>query len=145
MSTNDLMHPLNCACFNARRTARLVTQHYDRALKPSGIPATQFSLLAMLGGIAGDQGVPLTSLASSLGMDRTTLTRNLSLVERKGWIETLPGEDRRERLVRLTATGRDKLNETMPYWQQAQQEIVALLGTNSVNNFLELTRKLAAT
>jgi DNA-binding MarR family transcriptional regulator len=72
---------LACSCFAARRTARTITQHYEQHMKPTGITATQFTLLVMLA-LAGPQ--PLSRLAGQLGVERTTLTRNLRLLLSRG-------------------------------------------------------------
>ena len=66
----------DCSCFNLRRAARRVTQVYDHALAPSGLKATQFTLLVVLEGADAGEGIAMTRLAEKLGMDRTTLTRN---------------------------------------------------------------------
>lgn len=73
---------LECSCFAARRAARTVTQHYERHLKPSGLRVTQFTLLALLE-LAGPQ--PLSRFADQMGVERTTLTRNLRALVERGW------------------------------------------------------------
>ncbi len=134
--------PLNCACFNVRRAARRITQVYDQALRPAGLQATQFSLLAVLDGTGGKTGVGMTALARSLGMDRTTLTRNLTLVERKNWVEVVPGKDRRERVVRITPEGKKTLSSGVRYWRKAQENLVSLLGEKGFSTLLNVTRRV---
>src|SRR5215468_6052077 len=70
-----------CACFNLRKTTRAITQFYNAILQPSGLLATQFTLLAIL---ARDHPTPISALADALGMDRTTLSRNLKPLQRDG-------------------------------------------------------------
>ncbi|MCH9764895.1 MAG: MarR family transcriptional regulator [Alphaproteobacteria bacterium] len=134
----------NCACFNIRRAARHVTQAYDHALKPVGLQATQFSLLAMIDGVSSEKGIALTELAARLGMDRTTLTRNLAVAERAKWIVTRSGKDRRERLIKLTLSGRRKLNKARPLWKLAQEQVVKKLSVSSLSDLLALTHRLSA-
>lgn len=141
---NDLDNPINCACFNVRRAARQITQAYDLALKPVGIQATQFSLLAMVAGSDGGAGIALTTLAKRLGMDRTTLTRNLAVAERAKWLVVRQGDDRRERLIGLTGAGRRKLRAAEPYWQEAQRDIQKKIGTNGISDLLSISRRLDA-
>lgn len=136
--------PINCGCFNVRRAARKLTQVYDRHLKPAGIQATQFTLLAMLSGSSERDGVLMTELASRLGMDRTTLTRNLAVAERQGWIEINLGTDRRQRRIGLTSSGKDQFRKAMPLWHAAQSELEELLGGTNLNSLLKLTRRLDA-
>ncbi len=115
----------NCACFNLRKAARAVTQLYDAALAPSGIRATQFSVLVALALV---DGAPLSRVADGLVMDRTTLTRNLRPLERRGWVRIEAGEDRRERNLSLTRSGRAALERALPLWQQAQARVLEHVG-----------------
>lgn len=102
-----------------RRTARHVTRHYDRALKPAGLKLTQYSLLANL---VRAGGLSITDLAERLAMDRTTLTRNLRPLERAGWIELHPGPNRRTRAVAITPLGRRIYERAQPLWRQAERD-----------------------
>ena len=116
----------DCACFNLRKTARAVTQHYDAILAPTGLKATQFTVLAALS-IAG--AMPLNRAAERLGMNRTTLTRNVRPLERSGWIRSeRPADDRRERHLSLTRSGRAAFERALPLWQQAQAGLVQRVG-----------------
>ena len=114
-----------CTCFNVRRASRIVTKHYDEALEPSGLRITQFGLL---GALVGAGPTMLTDLAETLGMDRTTLTRNLKPLENQGLIEIDAGTDRRTHLVRLTERGRQAFFAASPLWKQAQSELVHSFG-----------------
>jgi len=115
----------DCACFNLRKAARAVTQLYEVALAPSGIRATQFSVLVALALV---DGAPLSRVAEGLVMDRTTLTRNLRPLKRRGWVRIEAGEDRRERNLSLTRSGRAALDRALPLWQQAQARVLAHVG-----------------
>ncbi len=114
-----------CVCFHLRRTARTITQFYDRMLSPTGLKPTQFTLLTV---IRRTGGLPFTSLAEVLGMDRTTLTRNLRPLQRDGLVRIESGADRRVRLVRLTRAGERKQEQAEPLWAQAHGRIVEGLG-----------------
>jgi DNA-binding MarR family transcriptional regulator len=114
-----------CACRNVRRAARAVTGFYDRILAPTGLRATQVNLLVALEK-AGP--IPFTRLAAVLGMDRTTLTRNLEPLRRGGLLTLRAGEDRRVRLAAITEKGRKALTAAIPLWEQAQQQITEGLG-----------------
>ena len=122
-----------CACFNVRKASRALTQAYDDALRPVGIKATQFSLLAML---AGQGVVGVGSLARALGMDRTTLTRNLAPLERDGLVETVDATDRRRRLIRLTGAGEACFKGAEPRWRAVQEGVVARLGADRFGDLL---------
>ena len=141
--TADLLDPAQCACFNIRKAARKVTRTFDRALEPVSLPATQLALLAMLASPGGRAGIPMTGLAKLLGMDRTTLSRNLRVALRAKWVAVRVGEDPRERLVALTASGRKKLTEALPHWRHAQGRVVKKLGRARLAELLDLTARLA--
>jgi DNA-binding MarR family transcriptional regulator len=116
---------VDCACFNLRKTARAITKLYDDALRPTGLRATQFSLLittTMLG------SVTVTRLAEIGVMDRTTLTRNLKPLEKKGLIRVVPGDDQRTRIVNLTTRGQEVLTKALPLWEKTQARVIEELG-----------------
>ena len=118
----------DCACFNLRRTVRRITQLYDRALAPSGLKTTQFILLAMLSGSGA--GLSIGELADRLGMDRTTLTRNLGVVERAGLVTVGPGKNARSRAVQLSSKGRATLEVAVPLWTVVQSQVVDHMGAD---------------
>ena len=117
IATDEFDECMACLCFGVRRAARAITQHYDRAVRPLGLRATQFSLLVVLAH-AGALG--MTELAQALGLDRTSLTRNLKPVERKGWVRVEQGEDRRRRTIAITPAGIAALRQAVPAWRKAQ-------------------------
>src|SRR5262249_13424030 len=106
-----------CHCLAARRNAREITRHFEAALRRHGLRATQFSILAAL---ALGGSMPMGELASLLGLERTTLTRSATLLERDGWVRRRPSRDGRERPLVLTAPGRRKLESACPSWKVAQ-------------------------
>ena len=116
---------MSCACFNLRRAARLVTQRFDRAFRESGITANQFSILMAA---YSEEGILLTKLAGNLGMERTTLSRNVSLLERMGMVSMATGNDKRERRIAINKNGITLLDKTLPLWQKAQNEVVEAIG-----------------
>jgi DNA-binding MarR family transcriptional regulator len=132
----------NCACFNLRRAARLVTQRFDRILRESGITANQFSILMA---VYDQEGVLMTRLAAMLGMERTTLSRNVSLLTRMGMIRAEAGSDKRQRNIAITKDGIGLLKKALPLWQQAQDEVVEGIGPEKWNGLLSGLHGLAKT
>lgn len=116
-----------CACSNLRKAARAVTQFFDVHLAPSGLRSTQLGILATLHHLGPRN---LSELADSLVMDRTTLTRNLRPLQRRGLIELVSGDDRRTRRVALTPEGSTAMSEAYPLWCEAQREIAGRLGVD---------------
>ncbi len=124
-----------CTCANFRRVARVVTQSYDAALRPVKLKATQFTLLGTLS-LAGE--VPITRLAALMVMDRTTLTRNLQPLVRRGLIEVEQGQgsDQRVHKVRLTDDGRALFEEAKPLWRTVQNRFSEGFGPERWNGLL---------
>ena len=113
-----------CICGNLRMAARVVTAYYDAALRPCGIEANQMMMLwvAHAGGAQ-----PTNQLARAAGMDQSTASRNLAILEARGLVLSYPSpDDRRRRMVELTRRGRSALVRAYPRWQKAQAELHAL-------------------
>jgi len=125
--------PRNCVCFNLRKAARAVTQVYDEILRPTGLRATQHSLLRVLQ-VAGT--VSVTKLAEVAVMDRTTLARNLDLLEREGLVRVQSGADARVREVALTDVAHKRLAAALPYWEKAQAQVTNSLGSGRSDRLL---------
>ena len=125
---------LPCACANLRRTARLVTQLYEQALRPAGITGPQFTLLQAL---KLAHGALQKQLAEILRIDSTTLTRNLALLEKRGWLRAEPAPDRRAMRLGLTAAGERKYKQALPYWQSAQKQLRRALGDGKWNELID--------
>jgi DNA-binding MarR family transcriptional regulator len=116
-----------CVGFNTRRATRLITQYYDKALAPSGLRSTQYSLLNALS-MLGEASMQDMSII--MAMDRTTLTRNLSPLVKKGLVKVSVGSDRRSRPIMVTPKGKSVLEKALPYWQKAQSHIVDTVGND---------------
>jgi DNA-binding MarR family transcriptional regulator len=116
-----------CNCTALRKATRRVSQLYDSALEPCGLRTTQRSILMQ---IARSGTPPLGELAEALVMDRGALTHNLKPLARDGLIKiSIDPQDRRNRLVALTAQGRAKLAESEALWARAQRGFEAGFGT----------------
>ena len=137
------LDPRHCMCNGLRRTGRAVTQLYDGELRPSGMRATQFSIL---GTIHGHGEANLALLARELLLDQTTLTRSLRLLETKKWLQRVPKPDARMKTLALTPAGLAALHAAMPLWEKAQRRMLAALGAEAwaeVEGRLERLAKLA--
>jgi DNA-binding MarR family transcriptional regulator len=123
----------SCVSFNIRKAARAVTQLYDERLRPFGLRSTQLSIL---GKALILEPVTVTRLAEATVTDRTTLTRNLRLLEQQGFIRVDLGNDRRERQVRLTVRGREVLAHVYPIWKEVQAEVAERFGSERLARLL---------
>ncbi|MES1153264.1 MAG: MarR family transcriptional regulator [Dongia sp.] len=114
-----------CLCHRARMAARAVTRGYDLALRETGLRATQ---LAVLAAIAARGALSIKALADDLGMDRTTLTRNLRPLEDLGYVAIGAEARHRSRTLALTESGDAALAAALPLWEQAQRAMQQRLG-----------------
>ena len=115
-----------CNCTALRKATRRVSQLYDSALEPCGLRTTQ---RAILNQIARSGTPPIGELADALVMDRGALTHNLKPLERDGLVKiSVDPNDRRNRLIALTASGRTRLAESEALWVRAQQGFEAAFG-----------------
>ena len=125
-----------CGSFNLRKATRVVTQLYDDILQPTGLRSTQVVLLVALAA-AGEMS--MSYMARELIMSPSTLSRTLIPLERDGLID-LTANDKRGKLVRLTAAGESALHHAVPYWQKAQDKFLEQAGAAA---WAELNERLA--
>jgi DNA-binding MarR family transcriptional regulator len=128
-----------CLCNALRQATRAVSRLYDEELRGVGLRTTQFSLLRRLRA-AGE--VRQRDLGGLTSLDETTLTRNLRPLIDAGWVAIRPGEDRREKLIRLTDAGAAKLHEARPAWERAQQRLRSRLPRGTWSRLLDLLPEL---
>jgi len=114
----------DCICNAVRKSARSLTRIYDKALAPSGLRTTQFSTMRILSIHAT---ATVSELADWQGLDQTTATRNLIVLEESGLIERVVHHDPRVKLLKLTTKGKQKLLAAEKYWQAVQQQVKASL------------------
>jgi DNA-binding MarR family transcriptional regulator len=117
-----------CVGFNTRRATRLITQYYDKALVPTGLRSTQYSLLNALSMLGEASMQDMTII---MAMDRTTLTRNLSPLLKMGLVNVSVGSDRRAHPIKITPKGKSALENALPFWEKAQSHIVDKLGADN--------------
>jgi len=129
-----------CICTHLRRAARGVSRHYDEALEGFGINVAQFSLLRHLQRLDKPS---ISSLAEAMGLDRSTLGRNLKVLEADGLVALTEGDDLRNRVVLLTAEGAQRVRIAEPAWEKAQEGLVETLGTDQRDELIRLLKQLA--
>ena len=128
-----------CTCGELRRAARAITLLYDNAFKSSGLLSTQFGVLQIICNI---DFIRISDLAGKLGMDRTTLTRNLSVLERQGFIEISQGKDHRTRIVTATQKGRSAVAKAILLWNEVQHKVKQEMGESSWSELMQNLGKL---
>jgi DNA-binding MarR family transcriptional regulator len=121
----DLLAMENCVCFNLRWVTRVVTRFFDAEIRRHGIRPTQRTILLAL---SAKESWTMAALSDWLGMDRTTLVRNLRPLQRDGMAQTVGGGRGGRVELSITAKGRTQIKESLPAWRLAQSAAVKTLG-----------------
>ena len=116
---------LDCVCYEVRKTARYVINYYDAALKDADLKSNQFIILVA---VAHLKSPNFTKLAEFVGIDQSTLARNLVTVEKQKLVSVKTGSNRREKLITLTKKGEHKIEKSFPLWKKAQGRLVGGIG-----------------
>src|SRR6266540_6070861 len=124
----------SCTCGELRKADRAITLLYDNAFKSSGLLSTQ---LGVLDTICNADSIKISDLAEKQGMDRTTLTRNLAVLERQGFIKISSGKDQRTRIVTTTQKGRNAVANAIPLWNDVQRTVKQQMGENSWRELMQ--------
>lgn len=127
---------LPCACTTTRKANRALFRYYEETMAPSGVTVTQFAILRSLGRISPR---PLSALAEELVMERTSLYRTLDPLITLGWVQISKAPKGRAKLAALTAKGKAQMEHATPFWESAQNQVVAKIGQDrweAVSQFL---------
>lgn len=130
----------SCYCKNIRRLSNSITKYYDDYLKNAGLTLNQYSLLSSTEKI---QPASITQIAKKVGLERTTIVRDLKPLFKMELIEDIAEEGKRNRKIVLTKKGKDILNRAKPYWDEAQENIFNKLGEDKFDNFVDILNILA--
>ncbi len=140
MHLNHLMPADPCICISTRKAANALTNLYDEALEKSGIKVTQYSLLKV---IYRSSEITINELSKQTKLNRTTLTRNLAVLESDELIELISDpEDLRKSIVRLTKSGERALKKAQTSWEEVQKKAKKVLGKD-LEFYVELNRRLS--
>lgn len=140
LSDSELRAATQCIALRARRFSRLVSRHYDHALREAGLTAAQFSLM---GAIALKQPVSPASLSRMLDLEKSSLSRNLRLLIASRFVIS-EGPREGGQSLSVTAKGRAVLQQAMPAWRRAQAKIISLTGRDIVGKLDEMIAKIGA-
>lgn len=120
---------LQCTGARVRMMSRVMTRIYDNHLRPLGIKFSQLNILVLItvrGPIAPHQ------IATPLGFEKSTLSRNLRILEERGWIDSQPGDSRNRLLLSITPAGRQLVRQAGPLWRAAQDEVTSVLDKGTI-------------
>lgn len=128
-----------CLSHNLRRTERLITRHYDSYLAEAGVTAVQLPMLAIVGSA---EEPTFRLLTKELELDRSTLSRNLALLQRIGLVEIGAPSGPKPGLIKLTRKGKNALRAAHEQWKRAHHDLIALLDQESYASGLSFLKKL---
>src|SRR5206468_1564115 len=124
-----------CLSANLRKTERLVTRHYDEHLAPAGVTAVQLPILAA---VAAIEEPTFRALAEDLGLERSTLSRNLASLSERGLLSVGPSSGPKPGEITLTTAGRRTLRRAHELWRKAQADLDAALANGALDQALTL-------
>lgn len=130
------MYQSECYCTNLRRSANAVSDYYDAEMKGTGLTSAQYYLLITLSRL---ESANITHWAENVGLDRSTMVRNIRLLESRGLVEGTPGHGKS---FTLSREGRSRLEAAVPVWREAQRKIEAFLGEEDAQAVLRIGERL---
>lgn len=130
-----------CIATRVRLLNRVVTKAYDDCLRPLGLRSAQQTILVA---ISLMKAPTPTHIERRLSLDKSTVSRNVERMQRRGWVEFVPGEDGRSHHLKLTAKGAQLLRESAAAWQLAQKKVGFLLGKEGVTALSRILSALGA-
>ena len=128
-----------CIAVRLRLLNRVVTNFYDDALRPLGLKVSQLNILIVTARLGLARPVQVCEI---LQLDASTLSRNVKPLQAHGWLEVVPDEDARTQPFRLTALGKQLIDQAAPAWEEAQRRASELLGPEGVALLDQAVRKL---
>jgi DNA-binding MarR family transcriptional regulator len=126
-----------CVALNLRKSSHMVSRLYAKEMRDSPVRGPLFTLLAM---IRRHGSASITVLARDIGLDRTTLTRNLKHLAQRGLIEISPATANKKE-VRLLPEGEAALDDALLHWRKTQDRVIQELGEE---RWKRMRRDLAA-
>ena len=130
-----------CIAMRVRRLNRVVTKIYDDSLRPLDLRTAQQTILVA---ISLMKAATPTDLERRLSLEKSTVSRNVDRMHRRGWVEFVPGEDGRSHYLKLTANGTKVLRQSAALWQVAQKRVALLLGKQGVAGLSRVLSTLGA-
>ncbi len=133
-----------CTCMRVRKASRTFSRIYDENLRPTGLQISQLTVLVATATF-GDAGASMGKMADILGMDRTTLTRNVRPLEKAGLLRVARDPaDARARIVLLTRAGEQAIEEAFPLWEKSQKRVRSLIGAAQADDLRERLKRILA-
>jgi DNA-binding MarR family transcriptional regulator len=133
--SKDLLMPIRCTSFKTKNLARVIGRIYDAEMASVGLKATQFSVLAK---VENRGPIGVGALAKVMGLEGSSMTRNLQPLLANNWIAFENGTDARNKLISITPSGKTKLDKALVCWTKAQQTVNDAIGVAKVDELQAL-------
>lgn len=127
---------IECICNEMKKTARTITNAYEKVMAPSGLTTSQFALLLCVDHF---RAIAVGDLAQQLDLDQTSTTRSVALLEKDGLLIRATHHDPRVKLVKLTDAGKRRMKQASGLWQTAHSHMRKFV---SDEDWQQLTRIL---
>ena len=126
----------HCIGNRLRCLSRIVDKDFRSSLKDFDITESQLSILFALTKLGQvEQG----KIGETLVLERSTVSRNVKILERRGII-TKSSDYRPD--IELTQKGRDLVQTIMPIWESLMDTFMDKLGNEGLENIKSLEQKL---
>jgi DNA-binding MarR family transcriptional regulator len=137
MATADISEMIarECIAMRVRLLNRVVTKIYDECLRPHGLRTAQQNILVATSLM---KSATPSELERRLNLDKSTVSRNVERMRRRGWVEFVSGEDGRSHHVHVTAEGMKLLRKSLVAWKRAQKKTAAMLGEKGTTTLFRL-------
>lgn len=129
-----------CVAVRLRMLNRVVTNIYDDALRSLDLKVSQMNILVAAAKMGTARPI---EVCEHLHLDVSTLSRNVERMKARGWLEVVPDEDGRSQPFRLTAKGRKLLEQAVPAWSEAQQQVKKVLGAGFVDQLNQAMKRIS--
>lgn len=129
----------SCFCITLDRAATSLTDFYNQSLAELGITVKQYSLLSKLHSLGS---CSTSELAEAVGLDRSTLVRNLKVLMQRGWIEDSASRTSRAHAYTLTQEGLEVREKAKACWERLQEQVVEKVGSEKMAVFFEVLGEL---
>ena len=129
----------DCIAVRVRLINRVLTALYDEALRPHGLRVSQVNILVSVAHLGEARPAEICRM---LRLEKSTLSRDVEIMKRKGWLESDPPAGGRNQILRPTPSGLDILAKSQPAWDSAQSEARLLIGDSGVDALHKIAERL---
>lgn len=130
----------DCVGARIRMLNRKITRIYDEMIRPYGLKFSQMNILTI---ISLHEPISPADVGRALEIEKSTLSRNLAIMQSNGWVIILPGEGNSQ-LLRTTGPGRRLLEEAASGWREAQARVGRMLGSGTTTSIRQAVDRLIA-